>query len=73
MISKEDKEIIETARKYGLKPGTIKCDIFYLFDKGYSPIEVKFLLRDYITTKYAPILKSINRYYHTRKRAQRNK
>jgi len=43
----EDEKVIRTARKYGLRPGTVKCDIFRLFDEGYSPQEVRYLLRNY--------------------------
>jgi hypothetical protein len=43
-MNKEDKKQTETARECGLNPGTLKCQAFALFDDGYSPIEVRFLL-----------------------------
>ena len=47
MVKKEDREHIETARKYNLRPGTMKCEAFVLFDQLYSVTEVKYLLRHY--------------------------
>ena len=72
-ISKEDQELVEVARKYHLLPGSLKCEIFLLFDKGYAPKYVKYLLRDFITSRIDPTLRSINRYYYTWKKAQVNK
>jgi len=40
-----DTEIIAAARKYRLDPSAMKCQVFALFDKGYSPAEVRYLLR----------------------------
>lgn len=40
-----EKQVIETARKYDLDPGSMKCQAFALFDQGYSPREVRYLLR----------------------------
>ena len=44
-MSKKDKQIIETARKHRLAPGTFKCEAFLLFDQGFTRREVKFVLR----------------------------
>ena len=40
-----DKELIETARRYNLDPDSMKGEAFALFDHGYSLREVRFLLR----------------------------
>ncbi|MFW6105077.1 MAG: hypothetical protein ACOC7P_00685 [Chloroflexota bacterium] len=40
-----DKQLIETARKYNLDPSSVKSEAFALFDQGYSLKEVRFLLR----------------------------
>ena len=42
-----DKQIIETARKYNLDPNSMKSEAFSLFDCGYSLKEIRFLLRRY--------------------------
>ncbi|MFC2059931.1 hypothetical protein ACFLTZ_02405 [Chloroflexota bacterium] len=71
MISKEDKKYIEIARKYGLRLGTVKCEIFCLFEEGYKPNEVRYILRDLIFTKNDPLPRNIRRYYQTWKEAQK--
>jgi len=40
-----DKQLIDTARKYNLDPNSMKSEAFALFDHGYSLKEVRFLLR----------------------------
>ena len=40
-----DKQLIETARKWNLDPNSMKNEAFALFDHGYSLKEVRFLLR----------------------------
>ena len=69
-ISKEDKRLIEIARKYHLRVGTWKCQLYYLFEQGYKPREVKYILRDYIATIDDPMLRTIDRYYYDWKKAQ---
>jgi len=63
-MNKKDKIQIETARKYGLNPGTLKCYAFALFDEEYSPIEVRFLLRRYVGTHDGKVLADTIRKYH---------
>jgi hypothetical protein len=63
-MNKKDKIQIETARKYGLNPGTLKCYAFTLFDEEYSPIEVRFLLRHYAGKNGRNILANTVRKYH---------
>ena len=70
IMSREDEErIIRTARKYGLRPGTIKCEIFRLFDRGYSPQEVRYLLRDLAIEPNA-FSKTVSRYHYSWERLQ---
>ena len=45
MINAEQKKHIAIGRKYGIIPGTLKCEVFALFDEGYALQEVKYLLR----------------------------
>ena len=54
-LSTEEKEVISTARKYNLRPGNIKCEIFRLFDKGYSPTEVRYIWRNYFVDRRDPL------------------
>ncbi len=42
-----ERAIIETARKYGVNPGSMKCHAFALFDQGFNREEVRYLLRSY--------------------------
>ena len=63
-MNKEDKKQIETARKYGLNPGTLKCHAFALFDEGYSPLEVRFLLRRHANAHSRQVLANTERRYH---------
>ena len=71
MIDAEDRKHIETARKYGLRPGTMKCKAFILFDQGYSMTEVKYLLRQYRRPKSGKSLdNSIKKYKFLWKKAQ---
>ena len=69
-ISKEKRETIEVDRKYGLRPGTLKCDIYKLFDKGYTPVEVRYLLQDSKAVTNDPLSRSIRRYYYYWKKEQ---
>lgn len=41
-----DLDTVATARKYRVQPGSLKCEVFQLLDAGYSPAEIRFLLRD---------------------------
>ncbi len=61
----KDSAQIKTARKYGLHPGTLKCEAFALFDEGYSPVEVRFLLRRHKLTLATSFTGTIRRYYFT--------
>jgi len=44
-----DKQLIETGRKYNLDPNSMKSEAFALFDHGYSLNEVRFLLRRHMS------------------------
>jgi hypothetical protein len=64
MISEEDKKEVEVARKYGIRPGTVKCQAFRLFDEGYKPMEVRYLLRRSANTRHRRgFSHTIRRYY----------
>jgi len=43
--TRDAKRDIEVARKYNLRLLTLKLNVFRLFDEGYSPTEVSYLLR----------------------------
>lgn len=60
-----DKQLIATARKYGLDLNGLKCKVFALFDLGYSPKEVRYILRRYRNPD-SPITLSntVRRYFH---------
>ncbi|MFC1932062.1 hypothetical protein ACFLXU_00290 [Chloroflexota bacterium] len=70
IIDKDSMELIKTARKYGLRVGSLKCDIFHYFDQGYKPSEVKFIYRRLLGDDDAALNRSISRYYYTWKKAQ---
>ncbi len=66
-IDRETMELIEVARKYRLRVGTLKCDIFRYFDQGYTPIEVRFILGK---PSDGRLYRSLFRYYYDWKQAQ---
>lgn len=72
MVSREDKKYIEIARKYGLRLGTVKIEVFRLFDEGCSPAEVGYLLRYLIVDRSDArrFSNNIRRYYWIWKEAQ---
>ena len=71
MISREDKKYIELARKYNLRLPSMKLGVFSLFDKGYSPAEVRFILRDLdFSGEHRTFSNTIRRYYSLWKKAQ---
>lgn len=39
-----DTEMINASRRYGVRLGSLKCEAFCLFDKGFSVSEVRYLL-----------------------------
>ena len=68
-----DDKIIETARKYDLVPGKIKCLAYLLFDLGHSPREARFLLRNNKEVENPKTLsKTINKYHYLWLKAQNN-
>ena len=73
-ISKEDRELIEASRKYGIRLYTLKIDAFMLFDMGYLPTEVAYLL-DYenIDRNLEKFKRTIRRYHFDWKKAQKLK
>jgi len=71
MISREDKKYIEIARKYNLRLSSMKLGVFSLFDEGYSPSEVRFILRHVeIPGEHRSFSNTIRRYYSLWKKAQ---
>ena len=70
MISKEDRRAVEIAGKYKLRLGTMKFQIFCLFEEGYKPREVRYILRDYIVVADDPVIRSIYRYHSAWKKMQ---
>jgi len=72
-VDKDDIETIHIARKYRLTPGTVKCGIFMLFEQGFTPREVRFILRDLkIDSEDRAFSNTISRYYYTWKHDQNN-
>ena len=63
-----NKEIIDTSRKYNLRPGSMKCKAFALFDKGNSGAEVKLLLRSQGNKNYKIFTNTIDKYRYDWKR-----
>ena len=71
MLSREEKKDIEVARKYKLRLLTVKLEVFRLFDEGYSPAEVRYILH-YIEVpgEHRSFSNTIRRYYSLWKKAQ---
>ena len=42
-----DDELLTAARRYGIKPGSLKALAFVLFDRGLDRTEVRFMLRSH--------------------------
>ena len=70
LVDKDDKRAIKIGRKYGLRLGTMKFEIFRLFEQGYSPQEVRYILRYVIVDRKDPLIRNISRYYYTWKSSQ---
>jgi len=71
MLSREENRNIEVARKYKLRLLTVKLQAFRLFDEGYSPPEVRYILRDLeIPGHHKSFSNTIRRYYSLWKKAQ---
>ena len=71
MIRKRDLDHIETARKYGLQPGKMKCEAYALFDNGYSAMEVRHILRRYQHPRFKKrFANTIKKYHQLWKKAQ---
>ncbi len=53
----------------------IKCEVYALFDEGYSPKEVRFILSDLKTSYDNPksFTDTVRRYHYDWKKAQGNK
>jgi hypothetical protein len=59
-----DLDLIETSRKYGVSPGSMKCQVFALFERGYSRSDIRYLLRNYRDPRNpATFPATIRRYY----------
>ncbi len=71
MLSREEKKYIEVARKYRLRLYTVKLEAFLWFDEGYSPPEVRYILRHVeIPGEHRTFKNTIRRYYSLWKKAQ---
>lgn len=71
-IEKEDLKSIGIARKYRLRLGTMKFEIFRLFEEGYTPSEVRYIIRDHIVSHDGSKIKNINRYYYSWKKLNKS-
>ncbi|MDP2873356.1 MAG: hypothetical protein Q8P31_12580 [Bacillota bacterium] len=60
-----DEDVLATARKYGLQPGSLKCEVFRLLDTGLSTAEVRYLLRDRRRSDDAGTFAATVRSYHS--------
>jgi len=66
-----DKQLVAVARKYNLDLGGLKCRAFALFDQGYSPKEVRYLLRNFRDPQYPQSFSNtIRKYYFLWRKAQ---
>jgi hypothetical protein len=71
MLSREDENYIEVARKYNLRLPSMKLGVFSLSDEGYSPTEVRFILRYVeIPGEHRTFRNTIRGYYSLWKKAQ---
>lgn len=71
VIDEGKKEYISIARKYGIRLDTLKIDAFVLFERGYSPSEVIYILRHQeILPRIKTFKQTIRRYYFDWKQAQ---
>jgi hypothetical protein len=71
-VSKKDAELILIARKYGLSPGSFKAEVFWLFERGFTGREVKFIYRDMkVEANDQTFSGTINRYRYSWKHAQK--
>lgn len=71
MITREEKRDIEVARKYNVRLLILKLEVFRLFDEGYSPAEVRYILLDLeIPGEHRSRSNTIRRYYSLWKKAQ---
>ncbi len=71
-VNSKDREVIQMARKYGIVPGTFKCEAFLLFDKAFTPREVKFIWRGTkVDSDDRTFTQTISRYYYTWKQAKK--
>ena len=57
-----DMKVLEVSHKYGLSTGSIKAQAFTLFEQGYSPRDVSYLLRR-LRRKNTSFSSTIRRYY----------
>jgi hypothetical protein len=75
MVHEKYQRIIEISRKYKLRPdNTLKCEVFILFDQGYSTAEVRLILQYMKDTYDNPkaFTNTIRRYHYDWKKAQLN-
>jgi hypothetical protein len=71
MVTREEKKDIAVARKYNLRLATMKLWVFRLFDEGYSPAEVRYILHDLdFEGEHKTFSNTIRRYYSLWKKAQ---
>ena len=71
MLSREEKKYIEVLRKYRLRLYTVKLEAFRWFDEGYSPTQVRYILRHVeVPGEHRTFANTIRRYYSLWKKAQ---
>lgn len=63
-IRATDEDILAVARKYGVLPGRLKCEVFRLLDAGLSRAEIRYLLRGRCKDGDRGTLASTVRTYH---------
>ena len=59
-----DDELLTAARRYGLRPGSLKALAFVLFDRGLDRAEVRFVLRSLKNAKDGGTFAATIRSYH---------
>ena len=63
-IRATDEDVLATARRYNLQPGSLKCEVFRLLDTGLSKAEIRYLLRGQRKPDAAGTFAATIRTYH---------
>ena len=59
-----DEDILAVSRRYGVSPGTLKCEVFRMLDAGLAKAEIRYLLRGRAVDGRKATLASTVRAYH---------